>query len=187
MRKFKQIIAVIMMAVCLFAFAGCKTNEPPEAPAQKHAVGVVVYNGTPLNETYAKIKETPSKISELVCVSNGEILTTDSFLFYYYSPSMTLENTESIKTNTTTKNAIISNTEHLVDFEVVFEATEVLIFVVYRDDNGNYSFEFEKEITSLDEITPTLVSININNNSDITKLNLKLAKDILIEEEYQRD
>ena len=176
-----------MIAMCLFAFTGCKDNNPPAGTGQKHVIGIVVYNKTPANETYNSIKETPSKISELVSVSNGEILTIDSFLFYYYSPSMTLENTESIKTNTTTKNAMVSNGEHSVDFEVVLEATNVLIFVVYKDDNGNYSFEFEKEITSLDEITPTLVSININNNSDITKLNLKLAKDILVEEEYQRD
>jgi hypothetical protein len=100
---------------------------------------------------------------------------------------MTLEDKDSIKTNTTSKNTTISADQHSVDLEVVYEATDVLIYIIYKDGDGNYSFEFEKEIINLNFNNTTPVSIYFEDNKVITKLNMNLGKDISKEEEYQRD
>jgi hypothetical protein len=108
-------------------------------------------------------------------------------LFYYSSPNATLEDKDSVKTNTTTKNATISGNQHSVELEVVYEATDVLIFIIYKDSNGNYSFEFEREIISINSSNLTPVSIYFEDNKVITNLSINLGKDISKEEEYQRD
>lgn len=187
MRNFKRIIAAVVIFVCSVMFVGCKDDTPPTEPIETQAVGVIVYNNTPENGTYETLKENLSRISELVTISNGELSTTDKFLFYYYSPSMTLEDKDSIKTNTTTKNTTISADQHSVDLEVIYEATDVLIYIIYKDGEGNYSFEFEKEIINLNFNNTTPVSIYFEDNKAITKLNMNLGKDISKEEEYQRN
>ena len=187
MKKLNKLFLVVMSVLCLVAFAGCKDDNPPPETASSQAVGVIVYNNTPENSNYNSLKENLSKINELVTVSNGELSTTDNFLFYYYSPNATLEDKDSVKTNTTTKNATISGNQHSVEFEVVYEATDVLIFIIYKDSNGNYSFEFEREIISINSSNLTPVSIYFEDNKVITNLSINLGKDISKEEEYQRD
>ena len=70
--------------------------------------------------------------------------------------------------------------------EIVYEATDVLIYIIYKDSSGSISFEFDREITGISYTTPVQTILNFEENSIITKIDVTLSKDTSIEEEYQR-
>ena len=183
MRKLKIFLSIIL-CLCLLTFSACK-KTPPQEPTTR-AVGFMVFHNTTQNENYNLVKTDATKINEFVSVQDGLISTSNNFVLFYYSTDGSFEN-ETIKTNSTTKNKSVSSGELSVMFEIIYEATDILVFAVYKDADGNYSFEFVKEETNLSSSLPVAAQITLDNNPILSKIKVTFDKDISKQEEYQRD
>lgn len=183
MKKLKIFLSVIL-CLCLTTFAGCKETKAEEPTTR--TVGFIVFHNTTQNENYTLVKTDTTKISEFVSVEDGLITSNNNFLLFYYSTDASFES-ETIRTNTTTKNKYVSNGELSVTFEIIYEATDTLVFAVYKDADGNYSFDFVQEVSNLSGTLPQIVTFNTENNSLVSNISATLDKDISKQEEYQRD
>lgn len=183
MKKLKSIIMVLVMLSMVFVSACSKESQEDEPT--KTFVGVAIYQNVSSNKNYSKVQANANYINKIISTEDDKILYDEEpeSLFYIYNPNGI--------TSKINKDSFLSNTESLISIEnnilnitmeKILEASDVLIFSIYKNDKGNYSLEL---ISEKKDITKSSQSFEFDfSHSDFNKIKLTLKSNMTINEKY---
>lgn len=182
MKKLKSIIMVLVMLSMVFVSA-CSKESKEDEPT-KTFVGVAIYQNISSNKNYSKVQANANYINKIISTEDDKILYDEepASLFYIYNPSGI--------TSELNKNSFISNTENIINLkdnvlditmERILEASDVLIFSIYKNDKDSYSLELISE----EDINQTSQSFEFDFSHDkFNKIKLTLKTNMTTNEKY---
>ena len=186
MKILNKILCLTLCCFCAVLFCSCKAKEEQGSKQTKtEAIGFIVYQKSSESEHFNKLLATPTKITEYFEIKDNTATAKSNHLFYLFSTDAFETGTKTIKTNTTTKDIISANKTLSLKFELALETSEAIVFIIYKHPDGTYTYEFDKTIKNI-STNPIESTINLEDNSHITKMNITFAKNISEQEEYQR-
>lgn len=183
MKRIKIIFALIITTILSISFTACsKTNEP----SKKKFVGIAIYQKIDNNLNWSKFNAKHSSINNIISTNNNKIDVDEdpTLLFLIYSQNEITQNTNDSDfiSNTTRDKVELKDNTLSFRFERIIEDTDILIYYIYKLENGDYYLEFKDSKSNITKETEILELVI--ENSNFTNVKLTLETNLTIKDEY---
>lgn len=186
MKHLKLILSIIFSIFITLSVSACSKNDDDDFVDNTEFVGIAFYQKAEENNYYSRYKKNPAQINDLIVTRNNEIAYTEKidYLFYFYCKNKISSSTKSsdFLSNTTASNFKIENNSLSLSIERISEPTDVLIYFIYKNEDGSYKFSFQKEVTNLNAEN-TEIELEIS-NEDFSKIHLTLSTNLTSSKNY---
>lgn len=186
MKRFYLFLSILFSFVIIFSVSACSYNDNNNSEIVAEFVGITFYQKADKDNNYNRYKNSPAQINNLITTENNKIEYTEEveYLFYFYSQTKISNNTKSsdFLSNTTTDNFKIENNNLNISIERINEPTDVLIYFIYKNEDGSYYLSFQKEATNLNSEETELV-LDIT-SAEFNKIHLTLNTNLTSTKNY---
>lgn len=182
--KIKRIINIFLCVLLLFISSACSTKDTATESSAKF-VGIAIYQNSTENSKWNNIKDDTSLINNMIETKDNKLVYSDNqeFLFYVYSQNeiTSIFNDSDFISNTTRDVVEIKNNTLIFTLERIAENTDVLVYFIYKNDDG-YFLKFIQEENNISKETET-INMEIN-NPHFNKVQLILDVNLSVKKEY---
>ena len=173
--RLRKITNMAMCFVIMLIVSACsqKSNNDEISP---HFVGIAIFQSSTENTKWNTIRQDTSLINNIIETKDDKIMHSDdpAFLFFVYAQKLIDINTKDSDfiSNTTRDQVLITNNTISFTLERIAEKTDVLIYFVYKNNDGYY-LKFIKEQNNISEESKTITIDTNTSNFNTIEINLK--------------